>query len=212
MGIPVMILGKSGAGKSSSLRNLDPLTYSVVEVNGKPLPFKTKKKAIHTDDYAKVSRVLNEAPTDVIVIDDSQYLMANEFMRRAREKGYEKFSEIGQNFWNLINEVAKLPAEKIVYFFHHIETDEYGVSKEKTIGKMLDDKICLAGMFTIVLLAEKVDDKYLFDTQNDGRSPAKTPMGMFSERTIDNDLVLVDKAVREFYDLPAPRRMEEKPA
>lgn len=212
MGIPIMIGGRSGAGKSTSLRNLDPLTYSVIEVNGKPLPFKTKKKSIVTDDYAKVSRVLNEAPTDIIIIDDSQYLMANEFMRRAREKGYEKFSEIGQNFWNLVNEATKLPPNKVVYFLHHIETDEYGVSKEKTIGKMLDDKICLAGMFTIFLLAEKVDDKYLFDTQNDGRSPAKSPIGMFTERTMDNDLAIVDKAVRAFYDLPEPFRMEEPKA
>ena len=206
-----MILGKSGSGKSSSLRNINPLAYSVIEVNGKPLPFKTKKKAINTDDYVMVSRVLNESPADIIVIDDSQYLMANEFMRRAREKGYEKFSEIGQNFWNLVNEVSKLPPNKVVYFLHHIETDEYGVSKEKTIGKMLDDKICLAGMFTIVVLAEKVDDRYLFDTQNDGRSPAKTPMGMFSERTMENDLALIDAGIRAFYDLPEPTKMEEKP-
>jgi hypothetical protein len=211
MGIPVMILGKSGAGKSTSLRNLNPLEYSVIEVNGKPLPFKTKKKAIVTDDYAKVSRVINTAPTDIIIVDDSQYLMANEFMRRAREKGYEKFTEIGVNFWNLVNEVSKLPENKIVYFLHHLETDDYGNSKEKTIGKMLDDKICIAGMFSIVVLAEKRDKDFIFDTQNDGHSPAKSPMGMFENRVMDNDLALIDKGIREFYDLPAPFRMEEKP-
>jgi hypothetical protein len=210
MGIPVMILGKSGAGKSTSLRNLDPLTYSVIEVNGKPLPFKTKKKTINTDNYAMVSRVINEAPTDIIIVDDSQYLMANEFMRRAREKGFEKFTEIGVNFWHLINEVSSLPKNKIVYFMHHIETDEFGNSKEKTIGKLLDDKICIAGMFSIVILAEKRDKDFIFDTQNDGHSPSKTPMGMFPDRVIDNDLVLVDNAIRAFYELPGARKMEEK--
>lgn len=211
MGIAVMILGKSGAGKSTSLRNLDPQTYSVVEVNGKPLPFKTKKRTINTDVYANVSRVLQEAPCDIVVVDDSQYLMANEFMRRAREKGFEKFTEIGVNFWNLVNEVSKLPENKIVYFLHHLEVDEYGNSKEKTIGKLLDDKICIAGMFSIVILAEKRDKDFIFDTQNDGQSPAKTPIGMFPDRVIENDLVLVDKAIRGFYDLPEPTKMEAKP-
>lgn len=211
MGIAVMILGKSGAGKSTSLRNLDPQTYSVVEVNGKPLPFKTKKRTINTDVYANVSRVLQEAPCDIVVVDDSQYLMANEFMRRAREKGFEKFTEIGVNFWNLVNEVSKLPENKVVYFLHHLEVDEYGNSKEKTIGKLLDDKICIAGMFSIVILAEKRDKEFVFDTQNDGQSPAKTPIGMFPDRVIENDLVLVDKAIRGFYDLPEPIKMEAKP-
>ncbi|HOU39527.1 MAG TPA: AAA family ATPase [Treponemataceae bacterium] len=211
MGIAVMILGKSGAGKSTSLRNLDPQTYSVVEVNGKPLPFKTKKRTINTDVYANVSRVLQEAPCDIVVVDDSQYLMANEFMRRAREKGFEKFTEIGVNFWNLVNEVSKLPENKIVYFLHHLEVDEFGNSKEKTIGKLLDDKICIAGMFSIVILAEKRDKEFVFDTQNDGQSPAKTPIGMFPDRVIENDLVLVDKAIRGFYDLPEPTKMEAKP-
>lgn len=211
MGIAVMILGKSGAGKSTSLRNLDPQTYSVVEVNGKPLPFKTKKRTINTDVYANVSRVLQEAPCDIVVVDDSQYLMANEFMRRAREKGFEKFTEIGVNFWNLVNEVSKLPENRVVYFLHHLEVDEYGNSKEKTIGKLLDDKICIAGMFSIVILAEKRDKEFVFDTQNDGQSPAKTPIGMFPDRVIENDLVLVDKAIRGFYDLPEPTKMEAKP-
>ena len=211
MGIAVMILGKSGAGKSTSLRNLDPQTYSVVEVNGKPLPFKTKKRTINTDVYANVSRVLQEAPCDIVVVDDSQYLMANEFMRRARETGFEKFTEIGVNFWNLVNEVQKLPENKIVYFLHHLEVDEYGNSKEKTIGKLLDDKICIAGMFSIVILAEKRDKEFVFDTQNDGQSPAKTPIGMFPDRVIENDLVLVDKGIREFYDLSEPTKMEAKP-
>ena len=216
MGEAIMVLGKSGSGKSTSLRNPDPLTYSVVSVSGKKLPFKTTKRTINTDDYAKVSRVLNESPTDIIVIDDSQYLMANEYMRSATQKftkdgTFEFYKQLGYNFWNLVNEVKTLPDSKLVYFLHHVEADEFGGLKEKTIGKMLDDKVSLVGMFNVVLLASHIDDKYFFLTQNEGSSPAKSPMGMFAERSIDNDLAIVDKAVREFYDLPAPRRMEEKP-
>jgi hypothetical protein len=207
-----MILGRSGVGKSASMRNIPEDRYSLVEVNGKPLPFKTKKQAYNTDDYAKISRFMHDTPADIIVIDDSQYLMANEFMRRGKEKGYEKFTEIGINFWNLINEVQKLPANKIVYFLHHTETDINGDVKEKTIGKMLDEKICIAGMFTIVLFADKCDKEYFFSTQSDGKTPAKTPMGMFDKATIDNDLYAVDAAIRAYYEFAEPSIIPAKKA
>jgi len=212
MGIPCMILGRSGVGKSASMRNIPEDRYSLVEVNGKPLPFKTKKQTYNTDDYAKISRYMHDTPADIIVIDDSQYLMANEFMRRAKEKGFEKFTEIGLNFWNLINEVQKLPANKIVYFLHHTETEIDGTIKEKTIGKLLDEKICIAGMFTIVLLADKVDKEYFFSTQSDEKSPAKTPMGMFDKATIDNDLYAVDAAIRSYYEFTEPSIIPAKKA
>lgn len=203
-----MVLGKSGVGKSTSLRNIPDNIYSVVEVNGKPLPFRSKKKPFNTDDYTKISAFMAKTPADIIVIDDSQYLMANEFMRRAKEKGFEKFMDIGLSFWNLINEVQKLPENKIVYFLHHVEDDGQGGMKEKTIGKMLDEKICIAGMFSIVLYADKSDKEYYFATQNDGKNPAKTPMGMFELRHIDNDLLIVDQAIREYYEMPTPSIIE----
>ena len=202
MGIPVMVLGRSGVGKSASLRNIPEDRYSVVEVNGKPLPFKTKKAAYNSSDYAKISAYMHNTPADIIIIDDSQYLMANEFMRRAKERGFEKFTEIGLNFWNLINEVQSLPPHKIVYFLHHVETGDDGMMKEKTIGKLLDEKICIAGMFTIVLYADKSDKTYFFATQSDGKTPAKTPMGMFEKQNIDNDLFAVDTAIRSYYEFP----------
>ena len=212
MGKAVMVLGKSGVGKSTSLRNIPDNIYSVVEVNGKPLPFRSKKKPFNTDDYTKISAFMAKTPADIIVIDDSQYLMANEFMRRAKEKGFEKFMDIGLSFWNLINEVQKLPENKIVYFLHHVEDDGQGGMKEKTIGKMLDEKICIAGMFSIVLYADKSDKEYYFATQNDGKNPAKTPMGMFELRHIDNDLLIVDQAIREYYEMPTPSTIEPKEA
>ena len=206
----VMVVGRSGVGKSASLRNLDVKAYSVVEVCGKPLPFRTTKNAYNTDDYANISAYMHKTPADIIIIDDSQYLMANEFMRRAREKGYEKYTEIGLNFWNLINEASKLPDNKTIYFLHHSEEDKSGTIKEKTIGNMLDEKICIAGMFSIVLYADKSDKEYFFMTQNDGRNPAKTPMGMFESKIIENDIALVDRTIREYYEMEPATIMEPK--
>jgi hypothetical protein len=204
MGLPVLIIAPSGYGKSASMRNIPDDIYSVVEVNGKPLPFRTKKKPHNTDSYQLINRIVTEGKADITVLDDTQYLMANEYMRRAKETGWEKFTEIGQSFWNLVNSVQKLPPQKIVYFLHHSETNDQGVMKAKTIGKMLDEKISIEGMFTIVFVAGKTDGKYYFATQSDGQTPAKTPIGMFADQFIDNDLFGIDAAIRAYYDLPEP--------
>lgn len=203
MGIGVLVLGYSGSGKSTSLRNFPENQYGLISVVGKPLPFRSDKKALVTDDYQKIMAALNSS-ADSIVIDDSQYLMACEYMSRAKEKGFEKFVDMGLNFFNVVRYIPKLPDNKIVYFFHHIETDSEGREKEKTIGKMLDEKICMAGLFTIVIKAHKVDKRFLFATQSTGFDPIKTPIGMFDDEEIDNDLFIVDQKIREYYSLPAP--------
>lgn len=201
MGLPVLIIGNSGTGKSASMRNLDPAKYGVINVAGKPLPFKSAKRLVNTDDYATISATIKRASSDIIVIDDAQYLMANEFMRRAKEKGYEKFTDIGLSFWTLIREVQSLPAQKVVYFLGHTEVDNFGNTKFKTIGKMLDDKITVEGMFTIVLRTFVQDGRFFFSTLNDGSDTVKAPIGMFTERFIENDLAIVDAAIREYYGL-----------
>jgi len=201
VGIGVMILGGSGTGKSSSLRNLDPNRYGLVNVAGKPLPFKNAKKSFVSDDYQAITAIMKRATSDIIVIDDAQFLMANEFMRRAKEKGYEKFTDIGLSFWTLIREVQALPPQKIVYFLGHTEVDNFGNTKFKTIGKMLDDKITVEGMFTIVLRTFVQDGRFFFSTMNDGTDTVKAPIGMFVERFIDNDLAAVDAAIRDYYGL-----------
>lgn len=201
MGTAVMIIGSSGSGKSTSLRNLPDEKYSLIEVNGKPLPFKSKKKFVHTDKYDEIGALIARAKNDIIVIDDSQYLLANEFMNRAKEKGYEKFTDIGFNFWNLINSVSKLPKNKVVYFLHHSDTDQFGSVTAKSIGKLLTEKISIEGMFTIMIRAMKSEGKYYFSTQSDGLDPVKTPMGMFAEQYIDNDISVVDEAIRNYYEL-----------
>jgi hypothetical protein len=201
MGTPVMILGTSGTGKSASMRNLNPARVGLINVAKKPLPFRGALKSMDTDDYPTIMATIARAKADIIVIDDAQYLMANAFMRRAKEPGYQKFSDIGLDFWNLVQQVINLPPEKVVYFLGHTEVDTFGNCKFKTIGKMLDDKITVEGMFAIVLRTRVADGHFYFSTVNDGTDTVKTPMGMFPEAYIDNDLAIVDAAIRDYYNL-----------
>lgn len=214
MGIPILILGESGTGKSASMRNFKSDEIALVNVAGKPLPFRGSfDETIDSDNYRKIKQFMNECSADVIIIDDCQYLMANEFMRRASERGYDKFTEIGVNFWDLVNMVKELPPEKIVVFLSHIDRDDSGNEKMKTIGKLLDEKINLPGMFTIVLKTSVKDGKYSFITMNSGHDPVKAPMGMF-DAEIDNDLKAVTEDVKEYYfgsSKPKPKKKAEKP-
>lgn len=204
MGLPVLILGESGTGKSASMRNFSEKDVAVINVAGKPLPFKNKINCETTDDYRKVRnhlKAITEQGCKSIVIDDAQYLMSNEFMRRAMEKGYDKFTEIAQNFWTLVNSIKELPNDVIVYFLAHIERDQNGNEKIKTIGKLLDEKITVEGMFTIVLKTNVMDGVYSFLTQNSGHDTVKSPIGMFPTFAIDNDLKYVDEKIRNYYEL-----------
>ena len=151
--------------------------------------------------YVKILKEMQSTKKPVIVIDDAQYLMANEFMRRATERGYDKFTEIAQNFWNLVNKVKELPDNQIVYFLAHIERDQNGNEKIKTIGKLLDEKITVEGMFTIVLKTNVTDGAYTFLTQNSGHDTVKSPIGMFKTFAIDNDLKYVDDKIRNYYEI-----------
>jgi hypothetical protein len=210
MGTPVMILGTSGTGKSASMRNLNPACVGLINVAKKPLPFRGSIRSLDLDDYATISATIARAKSDILVIDDAQYLMANAFMRRAKESGYQKFSDIGLDFWNLVQQVVNLPAEKVVYFLGHTEVDNFGNIKFRTVGKMLDEKICVEGMFSIVLRTHVADGKFYFSTVNDGMDTVKTPMGMFSEPYIDNDLAIVDAAIRDYYNLSKKEPKGEK--
>lgn len=201
MGIPVLILGESGTGKSASLRNFKPSDLKVINVANKPLPFKNKIESVATDDYRTVIKELKLNKKKVAVIDDAQYLMANEFMRRATERGFDKFTEIAQNFWSLVNMVKDLPDDQVVYFLAHIERDANGNEKIKTIGKLLDEKITVEGMFTIVLKTNVTDGVYSFITQNSGHDTVKSPIGMFPSIVIDNDLKYVDEKIRNYYEI-----------
>ena len=196
-----MIYGQSGTGKSTSLRNFKPEDVCIVNVSGKPLPFKNKHKTFNTDDYMAVDAAIKKAPAKSIVIDDSTYLMTGEYMRTAKVTGYQKYTDMALNYYTLVKTAAALPSDKIVYFMGHSDTDANGNEKFKTIGKMLDEKVTLEGMFTIVLKTVVTDGKYQFSTRNSGQDTVKTPLGMFNDVLIDNDLAMVDKTIREYYGI-----------
>lgn len=201
MGIPVLILGESGSGKSTSMRNFEPDEISIFNVAGKPLPFKKKIPKVNTSDYNKIKAGLKQSSKKAFAIDDSQYLLCFEMFEKAKETGFNKFTDMALNFYNLIQFIIKqLPDDVIVYFLHHVETTADGKQKAKTIGKMLDEKLTVEGLFSIVLLCETDGIDYKFITQSDGYTTAKSPMDMF-DKSIDNDLKIVDTTIREYWEL-----------
>lgn len=202
MRVGCLILGESGTGKSTSMRNCPAERFSIINVSQKPLPFRSNVKMLNTDDYFKITAALKSVKTPSIVIDDSQYLMVNAFMRRSLEKGYDKYNEMANNHWRLIQTALNdTPDGTIVYFMSHIERDQLGNEKAKTIGRMIDQYVTLEGLFTIVLKTHVKDGKYTFITHNSGFDTVKTPLGMFSENEIDNDLLMVDDTIREYYGM-----------
>jgi len=203
MAILTLIYGQSGTGKSTSLRNLPHDKTAVINVSGKPLPFRNPMKTAKTDDYAKITAFIHgEDAPPIIVIDDFTYLMTDEFMRNAKEQGYQKFTDLALNVFNLMKECIALPEDKTVYLLGHSELDANGNEKFKTIGKLLDEKVTLEGLCTNVLKTVVKDGKYYFSTHNSGMDTVKTPMAMFEEDYIDNDLYLVDKIIRAYWMMP----------
>ena len=209
MGVPVLILGESGSGKSASMRNFKPGEVGIINVSGKPLPFQNQLKTVNTDNYEDIVKTIIAAKAKALVIDDAQYLMANEFMRTAKVTGYQKFTDLALNFWKLIQVVINnLPPDKIVYFLAHVERDANGNEKMKTIGKLLDE-ITIEGLFTIVLKTVVQDRHYQFATQTNGQDTVKTPMGMFDDLLIENDLKMVDSTIREYYGISESNKEEK---
>ena len=201
MGIPVLILGESGSGKSCSLRNFEKENVVIYNIAGKPLPFKKQLNKADNVTYTQIKGNMQKGNFKTYVIDDSQYLMAFEMFDRAKEVGYNKFTDVALNFRGLVDFVIKqTPADTIVYFLHHTETTDTGKVKAKTSGKMLDNQLTLEGLFSIVLLCKTDGQEHYFETQSDGYSTCKSPMGMFDLK-IDNDLKMVDDKIREYYEL-----------
>lgn len=196
-----MIEGESGSGKSASLRNFDPEKVGIFNVAGKPLPFRKQFKVVNNATYNSIYKVLANPKLKTYVIDDSQFLMVFEEFDRAKETGYTKFTEMALNFSGLVRYIInKLPADVIVYFLHHTEVTDQGRVKAKTVGKMLDSKLTLEGLFSIVLYCEASQDGHHFVTQSDGYTTAKSPMELF-DKEIDNDLAMVDQKIREYWNL-----------
>lgn len=213
-----LIIGESGTGKSTSLRNLPTAETFIINVLDKPLPFRgykanykklnpegTEGNYYASDDHFKIMKIIkhvNDKRPDIknLVIDDWQYTMCNEFMRRATETGFAKFTEIGQHAWSIIKALTECREDLYCFVLSHSDMDGNGRYKCKSIGKMLDEKITIEGMFTVVLHTQIMDGNYKFLTQNDGGHIAKSPQGMFEDRYVDNDLVSVKQKMVSYYD------------
>lgn len=204
----VLLYGKSGSGKSRSLKNFEEDEILLINVEGKMMPFRKKfKYSMSTDNYKLIMQQLSKMPLKVAVIDDAGYLLTNKFMSEhsAGRKGsavYELYNDIGDDFWGLFKFIKnKLPSDVIVYVIMHEDTNESGTTKLKTIGKLLDDKVCLEGMVTVCMRCMSEDGRHYFKTVTDGSDITKTPEDMFDNEKIDNDLKFVDKTIREYYEL-----------
>lgn len=209
MGNAILVLGESGSGKTFSIRNLDPKSTVICQVEKQRLPFREKfpmilKNATYANTASLFKAVASGERPEIkrIILNDSQYYLVNEFFDRAGEKGYDKFTSIALNFRNLIHYVnVCLPEDITVYFLHHTQIDDFGRVKAKTIGKMLDEKLTVEGCFDIVLMTHHDQDGWWFRTHTGGNDPVKTPIDMFSDDLIPNDLAIVDKTVREYYGM-----------
>ena len=213
MSVLVSIIGQSGTGKSSSLRYFDNDDVAIINVSGKPMPFRSNLKTLdpsgNKDPYQIITDWLPKIKQPSIVIDDATYLMVDQFMANAQVKGYDKYTMIAYNFVNLIEVARRLPEDKVVYFLGHIDQADDGREHFKTIGKMIDNYVTLEGKFTIVLKTVVKDGFYYFSTQNNGQDTVKSPIGMFEDSLIPNDLKMVDNVIREYWDIPRPREVEE---
>lgn len=210
MSIATLVLGQSGTGKSTALRNMDPAQTLLIQVIPKPLPFRTKEwkpvkdggNIIVSSHSESICLALRKTSRPVIVVDDFQYLLATEFMERAHETGYAKFTEMARHYYDVLTCAASLAPEKRVYLLSHTDTSESGQVKTKTIGKLLDEKITVEGLVTIVLRTHVINGQYVFSTKNNGSDTVKVPMDMVETDHIPNDLAEFDKAVCAYYGIP----------
>lgn len=213
MSISTVILGESGSGKTASIRNMNPAETLLIQVVKKPLPFRSKGWSYFdpeknktgnifvSDDWQAMSAIMRRTKRKVVIIDDFQYVLANEFMRRSDERGYDKFTEIAKHAWELFNCANTLADDVRVYLLSHTQTNDQGDIKIKTIGKMLDEKITPEGLFTIVLRTIVTDKDYFLSTRNNGHDTVKSPIDLFDSERVPNDLAVIDAQITEYYNL-----------
>jgi len=201
----ILIMGESGTGKSTSLRNCDPKKIGIINPVGKPLPFRGKFDMLNgiTDagDIIDWMETAVKRGKKILVVDDFQYILSIPYMNRIKEAGWDKWNDFGDNYFRIIDECTKLPEDVNVYFLTHTETLEDGTTTIKLIGKLLREKITIEGLFTTVLRTQVADGKYYFLTQNSGKDTVKSPLGMFESYAIENDLNYVDEKIRNYYGM-----------
>ena len=208
----IVILGESGTGKSTSIRNLNPEETFIINVLSKPLPIRgytkkynaEKKNFLESDSYQQIQSymsAINERRPEIktIIIDDFSFLMNNEFMRRCREPGYTKFTDMGVNMFDIMETSTHFRPDLMCFIMCHTEKDHAGIIKPKTVGKMTADYVGISERVSIVLHTQIIDGKYMFLTQNDSICTAKSPMDMFPSLYIDNDLQMVREAIDNYY-------------
>lgn len=208
MGEPILIYGKSGTGKSRSLLNFADDEIFLVQVIQKRLPIRKQfKYTVVSDNVLTIMAQLQKmgkAGIKTAVIDDAGYLMTNEFMKRHGKKGanqFDLYNDIADGFWSLINSVKALPDDVLVYFIMHEDSNDYGETKLRTIGKLLNDKVCIEGMCTVVLRCVIENGQHFFLTQGTGTDVSKSPEGMFEGLKVENDLKMIDAKIRAFWNL-----------
>lgn len=205
MAVPVILMGRSGTGKSTSLRTMPEGEYGLINVIGKPLPFRTKTKGFVSTDYGAIKSTLKKAKSKSIVCDDAGYLITDMFMTRHSSAGagngvFSLYNDIGDAFYSLVRFiVTDLPDDMIVYLVMHEDTDDQGRSKIKTIGRLLDEKVTVEGLVSVVIRSTNDDGEYKFHVNGEGI--CKSPIDMFETETIPNDLKMVDDAIREYWDM-----------
>lgn len=221
MSIATMVLGQSGTGKSASMRNLNPADTLLIQAVKKPLPFRSQGWSYFhkednpsgnifvTDQSASIVKLMQGTKRHVVVLDDFQYILANEFMRRVLDKetgnaAFAKYNEIARSAWDILMAAGQQADAKRIYILGHTQEDDAGRIKAKTIGKLLDEKITIEGLLTIVLRTAVINEQYLFSTQNNGSDTVKSPMGLFEDPHIPNDLKAVDDAICDYYGIAAP--------
>ena len=220
MSYACLILGESGTGKTCSLRNLDPKNTLLIQPVRKPLPFRStgwkeiKQKGdgnniLVCSNPQAIINCMHASPFDVIVVDDWQYILASMYMAARNVKGFDKFTEIGGAGFDIAKAASELGENKRVYVLAHTTSDEFGNTRIKTLGKLLDDKIVVEGMFTTVLRTHVENGRYLYSTQNSGSDTVKSPMGMFSEQYIENDLAAIDRVICDYYGITNEKETEE---
>ena len=202
----ILIMGESGTGKSTSIRNCDSTITAIINPVGKPLPFRGSKKFATLNGITDADKICDfmrsqaSAGKKIIIVDDFQYILAIPYMNRIKESGWDKYNDFGSNYFNIIDVCNELPEDVCVYYLTHCETLENGITTVKLIGKLLREKITVEGLFTIVLKTGTSEGKYYFFTQNSGKDTVKSPLGMFDSFSIDNDLAYVDAKIRNYYE------------